>query len=202
MDLSGRYRMVMPPVTRRTSTDWVDAAYDAFAEQGLDAVRVEALARTMGTSKGSFYWHFPDHQALVAAVLERWATETEQIIAEADAAPGTGRERFARLTEAVSRRTSPRRGEMLLYTQTDRPGVADALHRVTEQRLAATARMLEEVGHAPDDARARATLALATVLGLQQLSGAVEDLVDDTGPAGRALLRTSLEMIVGTPTGP
>lgn len=52
--------------------DWLDAAYDAVADGGLDAVRVLTLAGRLGVTRGSFYWHFADHAELVSALLERW----------------------------------------------------------------------------------------------------------------------------------
>jgi len=69
-----------------TQQDWVDAAYSAFLADGLAAVRVEPLARVLGATKGSFYWHFADRAALVGAVVERWeAQETDAVIALAEA---------------------------------------------------------------------------------------------------------------------
>jgi len=59
--------------TRRlTRQDWVDAAVRVMAESGVEQVRVERLAVALGASKGSFYWHFKDRQALLDAVLEAW----------------------------------------------------------------------------------------------------------------------------------
>ena len=55
-----------------SADDWVDAAYRRFNEGGLAAVRVEAVARDLGATKGSFYWHFTDRGALVDDVLTRW----------------------------------------------------------------------------------------------------------------------------------
>lgn len=58
--------------TRLGRDDWLDAAYDAVVAGGFDAVRVLPLAETLGVSRGSFYWHFTDHAALVGALLDRW----------------------------------------------------------------------------------------------------------------------------------
>ena len=51
---------------------WTVAALDVLAAQGIDGVRVELLARNLGVTKGSFYWHFRDRDALHVAMLERW----------------------------------------------------------------------------------------------------------------------------------
>jgi carboxymethylenebutenolidase len=52
--------------------DWVGAAWETLGEAGVDGVRVEALARKLGVTKGSFYWHFKNRQELIDALLERW----------------------------------------------------------------------------------------------------------------------------------
>jgi AcrR family transcriptional regulator len=51
---------------------WLDAAGAAIAEGGFDEVRVLTLARQLGVTRGSFYWHFDDHAELVVGFLDRW----------------------------------------------------------------------------------------------------------------------------------
>src|SRR5690606_41191321 len=76
-----------PPKTERPARlraeDWAVAALDVIAEQGLAAVAVEPLARRLGVTKGSFYWHFPSREALLVAALERWeAMEQETVFGQ------------------------------------------------------------------------------------------------------------------------
>jgi AcrR family transcriptional regulator len=52
--------------------DWISAATEVLARAGVTGLRVEVLAKRRGVTKGSFYWHFKDRQALLAAVLEHW----------------------------------------------------------------------------------------------------------------------------------
>ena len=61
-------------VIRLDAEAWIAAASDALAEGGIDAVRVEPLAKALDITKGSFYWHFADRRALIDATLEAWAT--------------------------------------------------------------------------------------------------------------------------------
>lgn len=51
---------------------WLDAAANAIAEGGFDNLRVLLLAKKLGVTRGSFYWHFKDHQDLVVSFLQRW----------------------------------------------------------------------------------------------------------------------------------
>ena len=83
--------MTMPPNliadsrtdrARLSSTDWEAGALDLLAEQGVSAVAVEPLARRLGVTKGSFYWHFPSREALLKAALERWEKLDEETVFE------------------------------------------------------------------------------------------------------------------------
>jgi AcrR family transcriptional regulator len=51
---------------------WLDAAGAAIAEGGFDDVRVLTLAKQLGVTRGSFYWHFNDHAELIISFLDRW----------------------------------------------------------------------------------------------------------------------------------
>lgn len=62
---------------------WLDAAYDLLVTAGIDAVKVMPLAKKLGMSRTSFYWHFEDRDALLAALLKRWqAKNTDNLIAQ------------------------------------------------------------------------------------------------------------------------
>ena len=180
------------PVTpRRTAADWVEAAYARFHTEGLAGIRVEAIARDLGSTKGSFYWHFADRAALVTAVMERWEQdETESFIVEADRAPDP-RTRLEVLFAAVARRRAP--GEQRLYSAAGAPGRGDVVLRVTDRRISYVAAALVELGVAPDEARRRGLAAVAFVLGLEQLTrGGAAALVG----SGDALQRTVLDILM------
>ena len=64
--------------TKAGRQDWIMAALTLLGRAGIDAVRVEPLAEKLGVTKGSFYWHFKDRDALHAAMLEAWQAGTTQ----------------------------------------------------------------------------------------------------------------------------
>jgi AcrR family transcriptional regulator len=77
---------------------WVEAALRALSEGGPDAVRVEALAATLGVTKGGFYWHFKNRAALLDEMLDAWeASMTEAVFARVDRHAGDARERLRHL---------------------------------------------------------------------------------------------------------
>jgi AcrR family transcriptional regulator len=55
--------------------DWIITGLVALSEGGIEAVKIERLASCLGTSKGSFYWHFTDRSALLIAMLDFWEAE-------------------------------------------------------------------------------------------------------------------------------
>lgn len=65
---------------------WLDAAFDTLIESGIDAVRIQPLARRLKLSRTSFYWFFGDREALLAELLDRWRTKnTGGLLAQAGA---------------------------------------------------------------------------------------------------------------------
>ena len=75
-----------------SAQDWVDFGLKTLARSGFTALKAEPLAKALGVSRGSFYWHFADIGAYHAAILERWReVATEQIIAGVEAAKAGNR---------------------------------------------------------------------------------------------------------------
>ena len=71
--------------TKRKSlntSDWELATLDVIAHQGVSAVAVENIARELGVTKGSFYWHFTNRKDLIVAALKRWQADDRAVIKE------------------------------------------------------------------------------------------------------------------------
>lgn len=65
---------------------WLDAGYDALITGGVEAVKVLPLSERLGLSRTSFYHHFADREALLAALLARWREKnTANLIARSEA---------------------------------------------------------------------------------------------------------------------
>jgi len=72
-------------MTRRqtlNTIDWIQASFRALTRGGPQAIKAEAIARDLGVSKGSFYWHFKDVNALKKAMLEHWLEIATDAIVE------------------------------------------------------------------------------------------------------------------------
>ncbi len=88
--------MAAPLRTPRTS--WVHEGLRVLGIGGPDAVRVEKLAEALGVTKGGFYWHFDDRNALLEEMLDTWERLViDEAIARVDTGGGDARTRLRRL---------------------------------------------------------------------------------------------------------
>ena len=98
-------------------------------------MRVEALAASLGVSKGGFYWHFTDRQALLEEMLDTWEKAgTEDVIARVESEPADPRAKLQQLFELA--RSADFAVELALRDWSRRDGdVAERLRRVDNRRM-------------------------------------------------------------------
>lgn len=147
---------------------WVTAALDALAAEGIDAVRVEPLAKALSVTKGSFYWHFADRRALIDAMLAQW-TEG-RIAAIREQAPGEGDAATAlrQLADLYTRRSNARGLAIELAIRAlarNDPAAARAVQTVDTERLQLVGALFERIGWAAREASARAVMVYAYLFG-------------------------------------
>src|SRR5215472_2115900 len=174
---------------RLTREDWITAALGAIADGGLAAVAVEPLAARLGATKGSFYWHFENRDALLEAAIKRWEKETTtDVVAEITAAPDAPASQFRRLVAGVIERAERDRVGPALLASAAHPAVAPALERVTAARVNLIATVFRRLGFPPVEARRRALLAYSAYLGHGQLAHATPGALPATRAGRRAYL--------------
>ncbi|GAB3728815.1 TetR/AcrR family transcriptional regulator [Silanimonas algicola] len=155
---------------RLSAEDWANAALDVIADDGVVAVAVEPLARRLGVTKGSFYWHFPSREALLAAALERWeAMEQETVFGKLEAFPEP-RERLKALFQLVAHELKPHKIYSELLKALDHPVVQPVLARVSQRRMDYLAASFRQAGMPRLEAINRARLTYAAYVGFLQLS--------------------------------
>ena len=145
---------------------WTRAALGVMGERGVAGLAIEPLARSLGTTKGSFYWHFRDREELIQAALERWENqETDAVIAMLGPL-ADGRSRLRELLTAIflTHADGPDRS-VGLAADTGHPAVQEALARVTRRRIDYVAEQLMAVGIDAEESRHRAVLAYTSYLG-------------------------------------
>lgn len=155
---------------RLSADDWAQAALDLIAEQGVAAVAVEPLARRLGVTKGSFYWHFPSRDALLQAALERWENVEQEAIFGALEKISDPHERLRALIHMVAAEIQSHVIYSALLQALDHPIVQPVIGRVSERRLEYLTVAFRQVGFDRAQAKHRARLAYSAYVGFLQLS--------------------------------
>jgi len=149
---------------RLDAMDWIECALRVLAERGVEGIRVEVLAKLLGVTKGSFYWHFADRAALLQAMLQEWRRRATLAIIQryestADDA-GTRLHRLLRLQFDTRNAEIGAEIELSvrLWGRHD-ASAAQVLQEIDELRLRYIAQLLQEAGVDPLEVHARAVLA-------------------------------------------
>lgn len=162
--------------TALTPDTWTAAATEVLVDQGIDHVRVDVLARQLGVTRGSFYWHFRDREALLRSVLQAWRElSTEQLTLRLSTAHDDPRQQLRDVLSLPLRgRAAARAARIELAIRAWARRDALARHAVDEadaSRIAYIAQVFSALGFAVAEARARAFLLYAFVVGESLMPG-------------------------------
>ena len=187
--------------TRLSRQSWVQAALDAIAEGGLAAVAVVPLAKRLGATKGSFYWHFADREALVEAALADWEhSHTAAVIAEIETSSDDPLQQLRLLFKRVTALAARDRIELALLATADHPTVRPVLDRVTRRRIDFVGGRFQRLGFSRAQAKRRALLAYSAYLGHAQLVHATPQLLPRAQATKRAYLSDVLVALTSPPS--
>lgn len=145
-------------MSRLSPADWIAAGFRALAAHGPEALKAEPLARDLGATKGSFYWHFKDLSDFKAQMLRHWHDEALVAVAQSVDAGGRATDQLYRLADlATTDRAEYSGGAVepaIRAWATSDPAVAEAVAEVDAKRLAYLGDLLGQLGLTnPDFAR-------------------------------------------------
>jgi AcrR family transcriptional regulator len=161
--------------SRLSRADWIEGALHALAEGGLPALGVEDLAKRLGVTKGSFYWHFQDTEELLRGVVQRWEelavdrvmTDLVELKRPCDV--------LRRIIEQTVTIDHPQRRlryrvEVVAAALAEwHPVFRPAYIRISERRLSGISMLYLATGLDPDDATRLGRVAYITLLGVYPL---------------------------------
>src|SRR5699024_6391038 len=154
--------------TRLSAEDWKNAALTLIAEEGVGALAVEALARRLGVTKGSFYWHCRNRDALLEASLELWEQHDEAEVLAKIEPIADPRLRLRALFDFVAREMPAHRIYAALLKALDYPAVLTLMARVSARRMEFLTTAYVEAGMNTAQAQHRARLTYAAYVGFMQ----------------------------------
>ena len=142
-----------------TKDDWLEAAMELLRTRGIGGVRVLPLAKGLGVSRGSFYWHFEDHDDLLRSMLDWWDREmTDSVIHVSNEERRSPRTRLAAVAEDVIRFRRNRYDTAIRTWAEGDKRAAKTLDRVVRKRLDYVTSLFRKAGFSPAEARARGDL--------------------------------------------
>lgn len=175
------------PTRKVSRDDWTYAALAALARSGVSAVAVGPLARELGVTRGSFYWHFRDHEQLLVEALERWEREATSAYIERIAPIADPLERLETLFREALTGDEIAGLEPAIVAHATEPAVAVVLTRVTTRRIDFLQECYAALGLDDTDARRHAVVAYAAYLGWIELRRAAPDVVPEVARSGPAV---------------
>ncbi len=157
------------PAATLDAAAWIEAAFDALAAGGIDAVRVDPLAKQLGVTRGSFYWHFADRAALHTAMLKEWRKRASyRIASRIESRASTPDERLKQtlaLPNSTSRSKRAAAIELAIRLWAGRDTVAaKAVKHIDRVRLDYYAKLYGDMGFAPAKARQQAYVFYAALM--------------------------------------
>lgn len=147
-----------------SAQDWLDRGLKTLATQGFAALKAEPLAKAMGVSRGSFYWHFADVGAFHAAVLNAWReVAAEAIITHVEAASAGADPLIVLLQRVYSEKLALERA-VRSWATSDVAAKA-AVQAIDRRRLDYVEGLIRAKGVAADIAQTRAQILYWAYLG-------------------------------------
>jgi AcrR family transcriptional regulator len=145
--------------------DWLAIGIQVLIEKGVEAVKIDPLAKLLNVTRGSFYWHFKDRNALLEAILREWeARNTKHIIAQVEELESSPSSKLMSLFEIAAQ--DDNRFEKAIRTWSDNDSRAFAvIEQVDRQRLDYLQDLFLQLGFSETDAKVRAQIVYSVRLG-------------------------------------
>jgi AcrR family transcriptional regulator len=156
----------MAAVTRTPRNKWIEEGLRALAAGGPDAVRVEALAQALGVTKGGFYGHFADRNALLGEMLDTWERMSINEVLERVERHGGDVRAKLRLAGALTFSSELLPVDLAIRDWSRRDqGVAERLRRVDNRRMEYLRLLFGALCPGKDEVEARSVLAFSLMIG-------------------------------------
>ena len=156
------------PRPRGSKELWLNAAYDLLISDGIDAVKVMPLAKSLNLTRTGFYWFFKDIAELHAAMIEMWENKnTGTLVDRCDRGASNICEALFNLMDCWLNPVlfdAPLDLAIRNWARND----AELQYRVNEadkQRIASVSNMFARHGFSPEQAEVRGMTVIYTQIG-------------------------------------
>lgn len=143
-----------------STDDWLKVARETLIREGIDAVKIDRLAKACGVTRGGFYWRFRSRDDLLDQLLKDWRTNNTTPFLAALSGSGTPGERYEALIRLWidEHDFNPDYDKAVRNWAASSPKVAAVVHTVDDIRMDALRRLFLDAGYEEDEALARARI--------------------------------------------
>lgn len=187
----------MPKIEKNKSSNklaWIEAGFQLLAQGGIDSVRVDRISKTIGLTRGSFYWHFKSRAELLEAMLELWHQKgTHDIIQLVEQEKLNPNNRLSILLNLTTKSPGPQYGGKFAELSirvwgAHNPHAASVIKQVDAERVAFVHKLLIEMQVEPALASMLAEIIYNAYIGMMS-----RDLPDKEAMRMMKLATTFLE---------
>lgn len=145
---------------KRVSKDeWLQAALDTLIEEGVEALRIERLAKRLHISKSGFYWHFKDSADLRQQIVEYWEHEyTETVINLLGKMPMEPKQKLQYIAQMVLENKLATYDIAMQALGKREPALMRRINKVYKVRTNFVRKLFEELGFKGDELELRTRL--------------------------------------------
>jgi len=170
-------------MARLTRTRWVEEGVAVLREDGARGLAADPMARRLGVSRGSFYWHFASALDFEAAVLGEWEEQwTTRVMLAVDAGGNDPKGRLRSLIEKTGGQDAS------VFASAKRmarkhPDLNALMRRIDERRLAFVRQILIAGRVSEADAELKASIVYSWAMGQMLVSGDDRPVAPDVADA-------------------
>jgi len=141
---------------RLTKTSWVEFGLQQLADNGYHRLKAQTLAKKLGVSRGSFYWHFEDITEFESKVVDLWKTQASRNIDAAVSPSSNPQKNLENLIELSLLPSDIERAIRSWSVVDDK--VAIVVSAIDQRRFDLIERVLKDVGIEKSQIESRALL--------------------------------------------
>ena len=150
---------------RLSKEEWLARALEALGKKGAGELTIESLARHLGVTKGSFYWHFRDRADFFRQLIEYWDERfTRTVTTEISGLGGTAEERLLELMQLVHSKRLDRFEMPVRAWAQQNPALAPLVRSVDRHRTLFVRSLFLEMGFDEDEADMRTRIFLTYMI--------------------------------------
>jgi AcrR family transcriptional regulator len=143
-----------------STEDWLSVARETLIKDGVNAVKIDRLAKACNVTRGGFYWRFKSREDLLDQLLQDWKRTNTTPIVDALMAEGTPQERYRSLINLWLEEGAYRSDYDVAVRNwaVASPKVAKVVHEADDLRIEALRKLFEDAGYSADEAFIRARI--------------------------------------------